>query len=547
MARIDDVKSGADHVEAISDEVHAHLRVAAEEELGKGQSVWKVLIQNPRAFSVVVVVLATAILQGAELSMSGSMLGSQAFCKVMGAWDETSQAYVVAAGHVSAWNAGATPSQFFGYYMAGILSDRYGRKMVIIGSMGLIVIGAIIETESINWKIWLLSKVVMGIATGSIMASSATYVAEVSPRELRGGCLIGYQFFTNLGNLVAAIALDLSAKTWSDPSNPLQWKIPLYIMIALPVVMSAAAFVMLVESPSWLVIKNRLPDAMKSLQWIYPWMTTDDLELELAKLQYTVDKERMENEANRGESWLACLQGSNLRRTGVAMIPALAWVLAGNVVLILSAYFFSLAGESNALQSTVIVQCTGIAVNLFAAILVENQRIGRWLILVVGLFIQTGGMFMIGAVGARWGSTIAGNAVAGNLVIAGVVISNIGCQLGPQAVSFLYASESGSSRLRAKTTSISMSIGSLVGQCTSILFPFILEDWGTQVGFFFGGFGALFLIICLVWVPDYTGRSHAQIDELYARKIPARKFASTDCTGNYGSNVLHDEVSATEP
>jgi HJR/Mrr/RecB family endonuclease len=39
-------------------------------------------------------------------------------------------------------------------------------------------------------------------------------------------------------------------------------------------------------------------------------------------------------------------------------------------------------------------------------------------------------------------------------------------------------------------------------------------------------------------VPDYTGRSHAQIDELYVRKIPARRFASTECTGDYGRDVV---------
>ena len=42
-----------------------------------------------------------AITNGIELSMSGSMLGSQAFCKTMGAYDEASGQYVVAAGHVS--------------------------------------------------------------------------------------------------------------------------------------------------------------------------------------------------------------------------------------------------------------------------------------------------------------------------------------------------------------------------------------------------------------------------------------------------------------
>ena len=159
----------------------------------------------------------------------------------------------------------------------------------------------------------------------------------------------------------------------------------------------------------------------------------------------------------------------------------------------------------------------------------------------IGLFFQTGGMIMIGSVGAHWVNP-GSSPLAGNLLIAAVVIGNMGCQLGPQAVSYLYMSESGSSRLRAKTTSISASLPSVLGQVSGIYLPFMLAGRGTLIsGFTFGGCGVLFLILSLFVVPDYTGRSHAQIDELFVRGIPARKFASTECTGDYGRDILHDD------
>lgn len=180
----------------VSKEVQAHVEQAAQEELGEGGSAWQSLTRNPRAFVVLAIVLSTAITNGIELSMSGSMLGSQAFCKVMGSWDETSAEYVVAAGHVSAWTAAAIPGQFAGIYLSGIFADRYGRKYVVQGSMVIVFIGALIETFSKNWIEWLVSKAIMGMATGTIQACVSTYVAEVSPRELRGGALIGYQIFS---------------------------------------------------------------------------------------------------------------------------------------------------------------------------------------------------------------------------------------------------------------------------------------------------------------------------------------------------------------
>lgn len=95
----------------------------------------------------------------------------------------------------------------------------------------------------------------------------------------------------NIGNLFSAVILDLCSTYIANPANENQYKIPLYIMIALPFVISIGVFTMLSESPVWLVLHNRLPEAMKALKWIYPYMTVDELEVELAKIQYTVEKE----------------------------------------------------------------------------------------------------------------------------------------------------------------------------------------------------------------------------------------------------------------
>jgi hypothetical protein len=39
----------------------------------------------------------------------------------------------------------------------------------------------------------------------------------------------------------------------------------------------------------------------------------------------------------------------------------------------------------------------------------------------------------------------------------------------------------------------------------------------------FAAFGIFTITTTYFFIPDYTGRSHAQIDELFLRKIPARK------------------------
>lgn len=56
-------------------------------------------------------------------------------------------------------------------------------------------------------------------------------------------------------------------------------------------------------------------------------------------------------------------------------------------------------------------------------------------------------------------------------------------------------------------------------------------------GFIFFGFGVACVALVWFFIPDLTGRTFAQIDELFARRIPARKFSKTETTGDYGNNL----------
>jgi hypothetical protein len=37
--------------------------------------------------------------------------------------------------------------------------------------------------------------------------------------------------------------------------------------------------------------------------------------------------------------------------------------------------------------------------------------------------------------------------------------------------------------------------------------------------------------------PEYAGRTYGLIDELFIRKVPARKFKSFECSGDYGRDL----------
>ena len=62
-------------------------------------------------------------------------------------------------------------------------------------------------------------------------------------------------------------------------------------MLVLPVVIGGLILIFLVESPAWLVLKGRNDSARQALCKIYPHKDEAGIDLELARLQYTVEKE----------------------------------------------------------------------------------------------------------------------------------------------------------------------------------------------------------------------------------------------------------------
>jgi hypothetical protein len=49
--------------------------------------------------------------------------------------------------------------------------------------------------------------------------------------------------------------------------------------------------------------------------------------------------------------------------------------------------------------------------------------------------------------------------------------------------------------------------------------------WGAKIGFFFGPLAALFTVLVWFTVPETMGRTYAELDELYERRIPAWRFS----------------------
>jgi hypothetical protein len=58
------------------------------------------------------------------------------------------------------------------------------------------------------------------------------------------------------------------------------------------------------------------------------------------------------------------------------------------------------------------------------------------------------------------------------------------------------------------------------------------RGWGAKTAFMFAILGAICVAVIYLAIPDYTGRSFAQIDELFYRRVPARQWKKDVCTSS---------------
>lgn len=76
--------------------------------------------------------------------------------------------------------------QFIGQLFAGWFADRFGRTKAIYLMILNVYLGVMTEVLSQNKNDYTGAKIIMGTATGIMQVVIPTYVAEITPREIRG-------------------------------------------------------------------------------------------------------------------------------------------------------------------------------------------------------------------------------------------------------------------------------------------------------------------------------------------------------------------------
>ena len=165
-----------------------------------------------------------------------------------------------------------------GNAVAGPLSDRLGRKKVLLLTAVLFTVSGLSTAVATSFHVLVASRIVCGMAVGMAILIAPVYIAEISPPAVRGRLVsfnqlnivigISAAFFSNY------IIHRLFAAYVPEDLRNCDWR----CMLGLEAAPAAVYFAMLLtvpESPRWLLGKGRQAEARAVLSKIHTAQQAD--------------------------------------------------------------------------------------------------------------------------------------------------------------------------------------------------------------------------------------------------------------------------------
>jgi sugar porter (SP) family MFS transporter len=374
----------------------------------------------------------------------------------------------------------------------GSLSDRFGRRGLLIAAaivFGAGAIGAALA-PSMMWLV--IARIVAGVAIGVASFVAPLYISEIAPVAIRGKLVSINQVALTTG-IVISYLIDYAfsgAHAW-------RW---MFALAAVPASVFAGGLMLIPDSPRWLAARGSLEKARKVLERI---RRPDQAAIEIKDIQRSV--------AQQKGHWSELLTPALRPAMTVGIGLAVAQQVTGiNTIIYYAPTIFRFAGFASA--SSAILASVGIgAVNVLFTIVAMSliDRVGRRPLLLVSLAGMVLGLAVLGLafVLPQLGGALGWIAVASLTIYVG----SFAVGLGP--VFWLMLSEIYPLAIRGRA----MSVGTLVNWAANLMvalsFLTLTHALGKPATFWL--YGAVSIgawLFAYFLVPETKGKTLGQIE-----------------------------------
>ncbi len=420
-----------------------------------------------------------------------------------------------------------------GAVLAGTMSDRIGRKKVLIISAVLFFISAVGSAIPIDLTEFLLTgyplfgehyrlglpdtsayslfvdyRILGGLAVGAASMTSPMYIAEISPARIRGRLVSVNQFAIVAGFLVVYLVNYFIAGSASDAWNQSTGWRWMFASEAIPAGMLFVLMLLVPETPRFLAAKGKTDQALAILTRVNGPAVA---EKELREIEYVIAQET-------GSIRMLFKPGLKMVLVIGVALAILQQVTGINVFLYYGTEIFKNLGTSfdAALLMNVVVGAVNLLFTVIAIWTVD--RLGRKPLMIIGS-LGMGICLVALGLAAYHGKT--------QLWILAFMLGYIACfalSVGP--VTWVILSEIFPTRIRGRAMAIAVACLWIANFIVTQTFKMMDGKDTYLVRVFNHGFPFfLYAVFCLVtivlvwgWVPETKGRSLEQIEEHWMGK-----------------------------
>lgn len=257
----------------------------------------------------------------------------------------------------------------FGSLASGTLTDRFGRRRLMLVISGLFIFGTLIATLATTVYTILLGRLFIGLAIGIGSYTAPLYIAEVSPVNLRGGLVSLNQLAITIGILCSY----LINYAFTNTEGSWRWMFGIGVI---PAILLSIGMIFLPESPRWLVKRNLLEEAKNTLRKL---RRTDNVNDEIRDIQ---------NSLRVRQATFSEIFSANIRPVLFlgAMLGLIQQVTGINTIIYYAPTIFQLAGfqdASSSILATVGIGVVNVLATIFAVFMLD--KLGRRPLLLAGL------------------------------------------------------------------------------------------------------------------------------------------------------------------
>ncbi|MED3865034.1 sugar porter family MFS transporter [Priestia megaterium] len=401
----------------------------------------------------------------------------------------------------------------FGALFGGRLSDYNGRRKNILYLALLFFIATLGCTFAPNTTLIVISRFVLGIAVGGASVTVPTFLAEMSPAEIRGQIVTQNELMIVTGQFLAFTCNAILGSVLGDVGHV--WRFML-VIASLPAVVLWFGMLIVPESPRWLASKGRIGDALRVLKQI---REENQANIELKEIKSSVDEEAKLEKSSFKDLSIPWVRRILFLGIGIAIVNQINGVNAimyyGTEILKNTGW-----GTKAALIGNIANGVISVVAMLVGIWLLGSVR--RRPMLIVGLCGTTTSLFLIGF----FSFILNGSAALPYIVLSLTVVFLAFMQGAIGPVTWLTLAEIFPLRMRGLGMGFSVFWMWIVNFLISLSFPVLLSTIGLSTTFLvFGVLGLVAIAFVNRYLPETKGKSLEEL-EYHFRSYDDRELES---------------------